>query len=103
MGWMVNHVQVGDRVAVVDHKAGQSAAVEPGQPENSRAVHHGHELSPDQRLLRTVTRNPGGRRADRRLRARNELVGLWRPSAQIDHSRAPAHPEVGRTPTGPEA
>jgi len=24
-----------------------------------------------------------------RLRARNELVGLRRPSAQIDHSRAP--------------
>ena len=50
MGWMVNHVQVGDRVAVVDHKAGQSAAVEPGQPENSRAVQHGHELSPKRRM-----------------------------------------------------
>jgi len=37
MGWMVNHVQVGDRVAVVDHKADQSAAVEPEQPETSRS------------------------------------------------------------------
>jgi hypothetical protein len=50
MGWMVNHVQVGDRVAVVDHKADQSAAVEPGQPKNSRAVPHGHELSPERRM-----------------------------------------------------
>ena len=50
MGWMVNHVQVGDRVAVVDHKADQGAAVEPGQPENSRAVQHGHELSPKRRM-----------------------------------------------------
>ena len=33
MGWMVNHVQVGDRVAVADHEVGRSAAVEPGQPE----------------------------------------------------------------------
>ena len=32
MGWMVNHVQVGDRVAVADHEVGRSAAVEPGQP-----------------------------------------------------------------------
>src|SRR5262249_41849924 len=31
MGWMVNHVQVGDRVAVADHEVGRSAAVEPGQ------------------------------------------------------------------------
>src|SRR5215472_9407918 len=33
MGWIVKHVQVGDRVAVVDHEAGRSAAVEAGQPE----------------------------------------------------------------------
>ena len=33
MGWMVNHVQAGDRVAVADHEAGSSAAAEPGQPE----------------------------------------------------------------------
>src|SRR5215469_9429600 len=30
---MVNHVQVGDRVAVADHEVGRSAAVEPWQPE----------------------------------------------------------------------
>ena len=33
MGWMVNHVQVGDQVAVADHEVGRSAAVAPGQPE----------------------------------------------------------------------
>ena len=26
LGWMVNHVQVGDRVAVADHEVGRSAA-----------------------------------------------------------------------------
>jgi hypothetical protein len=33
MGWIVSHVQVGDRIAVIDHEVGRSAAVEPGQPE----------------------------------------------------------------------
>jgi hypothetical protein len=50
MGWMAKHVQVGDRVAVVDHEAGGAPPPSPGSPRNSRAVQHGPELPPERRM-----------------------------------------------------
>jgi len=61
LGWMVNHVQVGDRVAVIDHEVGRSAAVEPGQPEE-------------------LARGPAWPRTP--ARAQNALSVLGRPSAR---------------------
>jgi hypothetical protein len=61
MGWIVKHVQVGDRVAVVDNEAGRSAAVEPGQPEE-------------------LARGPARPRTP--ARAQNALSVLGRPSAR---------------------
>ena len=79
--------------------------IQPGWARTGRrAMPAGHSgRCHDDAVVRIAAWYPGIADDASRLRARNELVGLRRPSAQIDHSHAPAHPGVGRTPTGPEA
>ena len=86
LGWMVNHVQAGDRVAVADHEVGRSAAVEPGQPEE---------------LARGSAWPPTP------ARAQNALSVLGRPSARclrlpIRTAAVRATPQAGTTYTALE-